>query len=326
MLGRLSRWLSREQPSRSRLLDSHPVLCDEGSLWQPEPKKSLVRRMLDQLGHRSGLSSLSSTISTSFQWVAENNLTGAVYNPITNTGSISKSYSVATTSGNTVSGGGDEVFSFQQSIAAGATADIDLKAMTNLLSQTSISLARIKGVQLRLLSATDDSTISPAPTATSTMTVTNNGPANPTPWTFQNGGSGATVDLTVVANAVTAVASNQGGTGYPNSLGFLATPQVSNTVAAGCVFFATANSGGVITSCTFISNQGGTSYGASNLPNTPLVPVGQQNIYTGGAGMYFDVSAAGFLLVSTDSRNLRIINMDQTHAITAEIDVIGATS
>lgn len=327
MLGRLTRWLtdSFSRNNRSRLLSDEPPLLS-GSEWQPEESKqtrrrSRSRKLLDAVGHFTGLSSLSATISTGFNWTAQNNLTGGVYNPITNTGNISKSYKVATTSANNVSGGGDEVFSFQQAIVAGSSATVDLDAMTNLLNQTSVAIVRIKGAQIRLLSAADDSTITPAPNAASTITVTNIGPAVPSPFTFGNGGSGGTVTLTVSNGAVTGVAVGSGGSGYPVSGSFLSSPQ--QTGGSGCVFLSTANSGGVISSVTFISGQGGAGYSGATVP---LIPVGQKNILTGGASMYFDVGAAGFCAVSSTSRNLKIINMDQTNAVTAEIDILGATS
>jgi hypothetical protein len=267
-----------------------------------------------------GIGSLTASMSTEFKWTAQNSLTGSSYNPITNVGDIKKTYNLGTSLGNTVSGGADEVFSFQQSIVAGGSATIDLSAMTNLLQQTAVSIARIKGYQIRLLSATDDTTISPAPTATSTITVTNNGPAVPSPLDFVSGGSGLTVALTA-SGAVTAVAIGAAGTGYPPSTTFLASPQ--QVGGSGCVFAVTTNSSGVPTSVTFITGAGGAGYTAATVP---AVEIGKYLVATGGAHMHFDPIGAGFCAVSTTAKNFKVINNDAAHAVTFELDVVAATS
>lgn len=268
-----------------------------------------------------GISTVSASIGTQFNALVQNDLTGGVYNPITNTLSISKRYSFGTDAANNITGGGDEVFSFQQAISSSSSATVDLTAMTNLLNQTAVAIVRIKGYQIRLLSATDDSTISPAPTASTTICVTNNGPAVPAPLDFVGGGSGLTVTLTTGATIVTGVAISAAGTGYPRSATFVASPQ--QVGGSGCIFMVTTNSSGVPTAATFITGGGGTGYSNGV---TPTVTVGQFNVYTGGAHMYFDVSAAGFCALSSTAKNILIVNMSTTAVATFELDVLGATS
>jgi hypothetical protein len=300
----------------------HRVLC----VPRPAPNShapdildvsEIIRRVPT---HHAGIGSLTASLSTEIKWTAQNTLTGAVYNPITNAGDIRKTYNFGTAAANGVTGGGDEIFSFQQSIAAGASATLDLTAMTNILQQSTVSIARIKGYQIRLLSATDDATITPAPTATSTLTVTNIGPAVPTPLDFQNGGSGLTVALTGTG-AVTAVAIGSAGTGYPPSSAFLATPQQAG--GSGCVFAVVTNASGVPTSVVFIAGAGGAGYTAATVP---AIVAGQYKVVTGGAHMYFDPQAAGFCLVSATSKNLLLTNNDQTKAVTVELDFCAATT
>ncbi|MDE2103625.1 MAG: hypothetical protein KGL39_40680, partial [Patescibacteria group bacterium] len=263
---------------------------------------------------------LTSSVGTSFGWTAQQNLTGSVYSPIQNSGSILKKQSLGTTLGNTTSGGADQVFSFQQGITAGSSATIDLSAMTNLLNVASVSIVRIKAYQIRILSASDDPTISPAPTATSTATVTNNGPSVPNALDFNTGGSGLTITTTVTGGALATVTIAAAGTGYPKSASFMVT--VNQASGSGGVISVTTNSSGVPTAVAIVA--AGTGYtGASGLPTTVL---GQYTILTGGAHMYFDPAANGFATVSSTATNITILNNDGSHAITAEIDVIGCTS
>jgi|SRR5581483_3763352 len=269
----------------------------------------------------TGISTLTGRMVTTFGWSASNSLTGIVYSPTNNASTITKTQLLGNNVGNTVTGGCDEVFSFQQGIVAGGSFTLNLNNMTNLLQTAGVALARIKGWQIRLLSGTDDSTLSPVPTATSTVTVTNIGPAVPSTLDFGNGGSGGTVALTTGGGAVTAVAVGAGGSGYPLSTFFLASPQQAG--GSGNVFLCTTNGSGVITATTFIAGTGGAGYTNATVP---LIPVGQYNIYTGGAHMYLDPNANGFSLCSATNQNVKILNMDAANAVTVEIDVFAATS
>lgn len=272
--------------------------------------------------------SLAATISTEFRWQAALNLSpSSLYNPVQNTGDIRKSQAIGTAAGgNLLSGGGDLVFSFQQTITLGNSFTLDLTSMTDVVKRATNSLARLKALQIRVLSATDDTIISPAPTATSTVTVTNIGPTTPPaggflphPFDFGNGGSGGTVTLTA-AGAVTNVAVGVGGTGYPPSTFFLASPQQAS--GSGCVFLCGTNPSGVITSMTFIANAGGGGYSSATVA---LVPVGQYNILTGGTHVYFDPSLTG-TTVSATSKNVMFYNMDTAKSVTLEIDLLGGSS
>lgn len=288
----------------------------ESKSWRKFKRKALSRRF-------AGFSSLSGSMATTFGWSATQSLTGIAYNPTTNASTINKRQPFGTTQGsNTQSGGCDECFSFQQGVTAGGTVTLSLLAMTDLLQRANAVIARVKGYQFRVLSATDDSTISPAPTATSVGLVTNIGVATPSPLDFQNGGSGLTVDITVSAGAVTAVAIGAAGSGYPASTVFLASPV--QTGGSGCAFAVITNSSGVPTSVVFITGAGGTGY--TTATGLPTVVDGQYTILTGGAHAYFDPSATGFALVSSTQKQVKLINTDPANAITFEIDIYAAST
>jgi hypothetical protein len=271
------------------------------------------------LGGGTGLSALSGSMATGFSWNAQVALTGVNYTPSTNTGSINKRQAYGTTVGtNAQSGGCDEVFSFQQGITAGSSATLDLNGMTDLLQRVS-PIVRIKGHQFRLLSATDDSTISPAPTSTSTAMVTNNGPTLPCQLDFTPGGSGLTLALTQTAGVITGVSIGAAGTGYPPSTVFVVAPVQSS--GAGGIIAVTTNGSGVPTAVAIVF--GGTGYTDATVPS---VGIGYYTIYTGGAHAYFDPAAAGFSTVSATQKNVKLINLDGAHAVTFEVDVYGASS
>ncbi len=266
------------------------------------------------------ISTVTASAQAGFQWSCGNNLTGAAYNPIANTGNIRKNYSVGTAISNGASGGCDEVFTFQQAITAGSSATIDLTAMTNILQQSGVSIARIKSYMIRLLSAADDPTITPAPTVTSTMLVTNNGPGVPANLDFGNGGSGLTLALTVGSTIVTAVAIGAAGSGYPPSSCFLVAPVQAG--GSGCVVAVITNGSGVPTSVVFIAGAGGTGYTAATVPSTP---VGAYLLGTGNAHLLVDISATGITIDATH-KNVLLKNMDGANAITAEVDFFAATT
>lgn len=265
-----------------------------------------------------GISTITGTsIGTKFQWTVGNSLTGANYNQTVNTGAIAKNMAFGTAAGNTEANGGDEVFSFQQTITAGGSITVDLNAMTNLLQQASISIARIKGVQIRLLDLTDDATIT-SPGASAAL-VTNIGPTLPAALGFQGGGSGLTLTLTTSAGAITGVAIGAAGTGYVKSSTFIVSPQQAS--GAGGVISVTTNSSGVPTAVTVVA--AGTGYSNATVPS---VGVGNFRINAGGAYCYFDPLPAGFCLITSVGKNITIHNLDGTNVATVEIDVFGATT
>jgi hypothetical protein len=279
-----------------------------------------VQEMLQRLpAHHAGLSSLTASLSTTFKWTAQNALTGGNYNPVQNTGTLTKTLSVGTSAANAAVGGADQVFSFQQGITPGSSATVDLYAMTNLLQQASVTLARIKLLQIRLLSGDDDSTLSPTPTLSSMITVTNNGVALPSALDFSGGGSGLTLALTTGAGAVTGVAIGAAGSGYLKSGTFSVAPNQAG--GSGAVVTVTTNSSGVPTGVAV--SAGGTGYSDATVPSTVL---GQHYLQTGGVHCHGDPSAGGFLPVSTTSRNFKIANNDATHAVTFELDVVAGST
>lgn len=308
---------------RSKLMLTDPAITDCDALPRLKCSKSWLKFKRKALykGRMTGFSSLTASIGSKFSWLAANNLTGSNYNPTTNQGTILKSLPVTTQSANNTSGGGDEAFSFQQGITAGSSATLDFLAMTDLLQRANSVIARMKGYQFRLLSGVDDPTITPTPTTTSTGTVTNIGVAIPSPLDFQNGGTGLTLTLTVGGGAVTAVAIGAAGTGYPPSSAFIVVPVQAG--GSGCIVGVITNGSGVPTSVVFITGAGGTGYTAATVPSTCA---GQYLIYTGGFHVYADPSAAGFVLVDSTHKNVKLINNDSGHAVTFEIDVLGGST
>lgn len=310
---RFKRWLAGADAYRSRSqLMEH---LENRDFLSP----TNARRMLDAPGKFTGLSSLNATLSTGFKWVAQNNLTGSAYNPITNVGNIALNGNFQSTIGNTTTGGADQIFSFQQSISAGSSATIDLSAMTNILAQAAVAIARIKGYQLRLLSATNDPTISPAPVGTSIAVISNNGPATPVQLDFGAAGTGLTIAFTVSTGVMTGPSIGAAGTGYPKSATFIVT--VNQAGGSGAVVSVTTNSSGVPTAVALVT--GGTGYTAATVGTTVL---GQYQLNTGGAHMYFDPLANGFCAIDSTHKNVKIFNTDGSNPITIEVDVIGCST
>lgn len=308
--------------SRGQLMMVDPAILDAGGTpprfsksWRKFQHRAMVARRF------AGLSMLSGSMSTSFNWNAQMNLTGAAYNPSINSGTINSRQLFGTAVGtNTQSGGVDECFSFQQGVAAGASATINLLAMTDMLQRASSVIARIKGYQVRVLSATDDSTISPSPNASSIGVVTNIGPATPSPLHFGNNGSGLTLAVTITAGVIDNATIDAAGSGYPKSSAFLVSPV--QTGGGGAVIGVLTDSSGVPTSVVLVFGGVGT-YTAATLPT---IVVGQFPILTGGSEMYFDTSAVGFALVSATQNQIKLINTDQSNAVTFEIDIFAAST
>lgn len=265
-----------------------------------------------------GYTTVAASVKSSFGWSVQQSVNTLV-NPNSNSSTLLKSQSFSSGTGNTGVGGADLVASFQQAISANSAATVNLAALTGIM-QNAITPARVKSAQIRLLSATDDPSISPAPTSTSTVTVTNLGPATPHPWYFATGGSGLTVAMTVATGAVTGVSIGASGSGYLPTALLTASPQ--QVSGSGCVFTVTTNSSGVPTAVTFVSGKGGAGYSAATVPTVIL---GCTTLTTGNATCYVDVTAAGIVISST-SCNIYINNNDATHAVTVEIDlVLGST-
>lgn len=271
--------------------------------------------------HYSGLSTLSGNLSTSFRvGNAANNLTGSVYNPVSNSVTISKSYSLGTSKTNVQSGGADQVFSFQTTVSGGATATLNLTNMTNLLLQSSVAIARIKGIQLRLLSTADDSTIQTTGGSTSSAVAVANNTVTTPAAIFPNGGSGLTLTLTVSTGAVSGVAIGAAGSGYPASTTFLVAPQ--QTGGSGATVWVTTNGSGVPTTVGVAS--GGTGYTAATVPTAVT---GHVLLNSSSAYMYFDPSANGYATgLSSTNQNISIFNLDPTNVATVEVDVFAGSN
>lgn len=119
------------------------------------------------------LSTLTYKLTVSQNIQALKTLTGSTdFNPISNTTNINKAVSLGTAAANAAAGGADELAAFVTSITASGSATIDLTALTDILNQTSVTLARVKSIIFRLLNAADDATNG---TAASSVTIGNNG-------------------------------------------------------------------------------------------------------------------------------------------------------
>jgi len=266
----------------------------------------------------AGINTLTGFLQTEVNWQASNNLIGIVYSPVSNPGDIRKKYSLGTANSNGASGGVDEFFSFQQTIAGGGAITLDLTQMTNILQQATVNIVRIKGYQIRLLSTTDDNTIT-APAAASVL-VTNYIDV-PAPLDFVSAGSGLSITITTSGGTIASVAIGTAGSGYQPSATFTVT--VNQAGGSGGVILVTTSSSGVPTTVA-TSGAGGSGYAnASNLPTTEL---GKYTIFSGGAHMYFDPLSGGFCAVSSTSKKLKIFNNDAVNTATLEISVFGATT
>jgi hypothetical protein len=265
----------------------------------------------------AGLGAFTGALGSSVNWYAAVSQTGGEYTPISNSNTIGKKYSLTNATANNLTGGCDEVFSFQQAIAAGGSAIFDLFNLTNVLLQAGVAIVRIKGYQLRLLSVADDSTISTPPA--SAVTVTNQNVSVPNQLDFNIGGSGLTLQLTTSGGVVSTVVIGTAGSGYLPSATFVVTP--SQTGSQGCVVAVQTNSSGVPTTITLLA--GGSGYTNGAVPATVL---GQYVINNGGVHLYFDPLPTGFAAVSSVARNLRVTNNDAVNTATVELTVFGCTT
>jgi hypothetical protein len=270
----------------------------------------------------AGLTSLDAFFNTEVKWTATNAYqTGGGYNPSSNPGDLKKSSEVGTAAANGAAGGADQFFTVQQTINAGSSATFDLYALANVFGQATLNVARVKGgFNFRLLSGTDDSTISPTPNANSKAHLTNNGPALPAELYFGNGGSGLTLALTTGAGAVTSVAIGAAGSAYPPSKTFLVAPVQAG--GSGAVIAVTTNSSGVPTTAVLVAGAGGTGYTNATVPTVVL---GQVTLTTGNSYLYADVTAAGAILDATH-RNVTVYNLDGANAITVQLSYAAGTT
>jgi len=142
-----------------------------------------------------GISSLSGNLSSSISWTASNDITAQ--QPLMQGDNVQSNYAFSTLAANNAVGGADEIVSFLQTIAPSGTATINLKSITNIMQQSGIALARLKGYKIRLLAASGKGAVDPVNgTACSSISV-GNAAANPNPlemdagtttYTIKNGG------------------------------------------------------------------------------------------------------------------------------------------
>ncbi len=109
------------------------------------------------------IASLAAQMKAVFSWSAANNITGSDYGQISNNTTLTKTLNVGTALANAVAGGGDLLYSLVTSLAFGASASLDLTSLTDILG-TAANFTRVKGIMIRPLSATDDTTIGTAAT------------------------------------------------------------------------------------------------------------------------------------------------------------------
>lgn len=263
------------------------------------------------------LSTLTAKLTTAVNWNAGLDQSAGLSQPVVNQNAFTKTENFGTAAGNSTSGGGDEIFFFDQAIVAGGSATIDLTGMTDVISQA-VAIVRIKGVQVRLLSGSDDSSLSPVPTASSTISVTNNGPTLPNQWYFGTGGSGLTLTLGTSGGVISTAAISAAGSLYPKSATFLVSP-VQSSGAAGLISVAT-NTTGVPTTVAVV--KAGTGYSNATVPS---VAIGYWTLTTGDAIARLDLTAAG-VTVSSTLKNISVLNNDASNAVTVEFTILGATS
>lgn len=124
-----------------------------------------------------GISTVNGRITDALGWSVSNNITGQ--QPYSQSDNVQTSYEFGTGAANNAVGGADEVVSFIQAIAAGGTATINLQSITNILQQSGVALARLKGYKIRLLAASGKGAIdSVNGTACSSITVGGGANAN----------------------------------------------------------------------------------------------------------------------------------------------------
>lgn len=109
----------------------------------------------------SNINSLSGSMTATANYTARNPAVGANANdqPISASNTPQTAITFGNTVANTAAGGADECFSQTVSIvASGGTSVVNLKNCTDVLNQTAINFARLKGIQVRLLSTSQDTT------------------------------------------------------------------------------------------------------------------------------------------------------------------------
>jgi hypothetical protein len=268
-----------------------------------------------------GATSVNATVTATIGWQVQLAQPGGLLQPTVEATTLQTQYVFGTQKANTTTLGADEVFSFQVSIASGGQATVDLYSMGDLLGQIGVVVARLKSFLFRLLSATNNPNIVPAPDPGTTVAITNNLASMPAQLDFGNGGTGLTLVLTVGAGAVTGVAIGVAGSGYSPSSTFLVAP--CQQYGSGCVVAITTNASGVPTTATLLA--GGKAYSGATVPS---VVIGQFLLQMGGVHMCLDADpqGTGYCPITPVSRQILIVNNDPLNAATVEIDLVAATT
>lgn len=163
------------------------------------------------------IDNLTASLTAAATWTAQKNQTGTDYPPLGSSGTISKKLTMGTAAVNNTAGGADEFVSFLQTLLNSASASIDLTNLTDIVQASGISLARVKGIMIRLLSTTDDATYGTASNSVLVDgTVTNALSSQSNTGWFGNAGEGT-------ANGSRVVIPNGGflAFGTPAALGVL---------------------------------------------------------------------------------------------------------
>lgn len=137
------------------------------------------------------LDSLTASLEVKLGFNAKKNVTGSDYGTIGMNANLTQKETYSSATANAAAGGANELISFVQSISASSSATIDFTSLTNILAATGVSLARIKGVLIRLLSVAQDSVVG---TTCTSVTVGN---AASNTWTSQSGTSGPGTNTSV---------------------------------------------------------------------------------------------------------------------------------
>lgn len=298
------------------------------------------------------INTLSGTLKAAVNFTGSNPALGAAYNADKQTVSFTKSVGPYTTSNaNNASLGANEIVSYIVPIAAGAGVDVDLQSLTDILTQSAVSFARLKGYVLQLLSTSDDST-----NGTACSGVILNAPI---PAPTQNAptvsGSGGTLaagtyyyivtSTTVAGESVLQVtgANNQVSATTTGTTSEVALSWNQVTDATGYKIYRSTTSGSygassLLTTIALGSTVTFTDTGAATTTGTPPAvngaTVANLNTLNGLSGttinngevlLWASPSAAG-LTVGSSAHLLHFQNLDTAKAGALQLTFVGATS
>lgn len=293
------------------------------------------------------VSSLAITFAPSISGNVGKSTTGSDYKGPSQAASLSRSNAFTNGNSNTSSLGADEFISFVLSVAAGASAVVDLSSLTDFLLQSGVSLARIKGYRLNLLSVAQDSVY-----GTTCTQVTVNGPipapVQTSPSTASTGGSIATGTYYYKITAKTAAGETTGSneesvtttgsastvtlnwSSVPNATGY----NIYRGSAAGSedTLIATVSSGSTVTYTeTGSETTSSVSPPTVNTAATPTTaqlngvsPLSGFILYNGDYQEWSTANANGWTVGS--NVDLYVYNNDASHSAALQITLVGGTT